>query len=81
MWDLMRGKGSASTKLGKGASELFHSAPCAHFVPEAELVRWTTTGNLFVVQTLATIDIYSTVCHQLILRISDADRHTPHARI
>ena len=81
MWDLMRGKGSASTKLGKGANELFHSADHIHVLLEAELVRWTTTGNRFVVQTLATIDIYSTVCHQLILRISDADRHIPHARI
>ncbi|KAI0766134.1 WD40 repeat-like protein [Trametes elegans] len=44
MWDLMRGKGSASTKLGK----------------EAELVRWSTDGSLFAVQTQNTIDIYST---------------------
>ncbi|KAJ7860461.1 WD40-repeat-containing domain protein [Mycena olivaceomarginata] len=32
MWDLMRGKGCASTKLGK----------------EAELVRWSSDGSLFV---------------------------------
>ncbi|KAI0358180.1 WD40 repeat-like protein [Trametes cingulata] len=44
MWDLMRGKGSASTKLGK----------------EAELVRWSTDGTLFAVQTQNTIDIYNT---------------------
>ncbi|KAF7309443.1 Glycosyltransferase family 39 protein [Mycena indigotica] len=44
MWDLMRGKGSASTKLGK----------------EAELVRWSTNGTLFVVQTGSTIDVYNT---------------------
>ncbi|KAI0367580.1 WD40 repeat-like protein [Pilatotrama ljubarskyi] len=44
MWDLMRGKGSASTKLGK----------------EAELVRWSTDGSLFAVQAQNTIDIYST---------------------
>ncbi|KAH9851888.1 WD40 repeat-like protein [Lenzites betulinus] len=44
MWDLMRGKGSASMKLGK----------------EAELVRWSTDGSLFAVQTQNTIDIYST---------------------
>ncbi|KAJ3554846.1 hypothetical protein NM688_g2897 [Phlebia brevispora] len=44
MWDLMRGKGSASTKLGK----------------EGELVRWSTDGSLFVVQTQSTMDIYST---------------------
>lgn len=45
MWDLMRGKGSASTKLGK----------------EGELVRWNVSGSLFVVQSQATLDIYSTV--------------------
>ncbi|KAJ7065374.1 WD40-repeat-containing domain protein [Mycena amicta] len=43
MWDLMRGKGCASTKLGK----------------EAELVRWATDGSLFVVQTASTIDVYN----------------------
>ncbi|KAI0675592.1 WD40 repeat-like protein [Trametes maxima] len=44
MWDLMRGKGSASTKLGK----------------EGELVRWSTDGTIFAVQAQNTIDIYST---------------------
>ncbi|KAF7317698.1 Glycosyltransferase family 39 protein [Mycena kentingensis (nom. inval.)] len=44
MWDLMRGKGCASTKLGK----------------EAELVRWSPSGTLFVVQTGSTIDVYNT---------------------
>ncbi|OCH96292.1 WD40 repeat-like protein [Obba rivulosa] len=44
MWDLMRGKGSASTKLGK----------------EGEVVRWSTDGTLFAVSTQSTIDIYST---------------------
>ncbi|KAI0730841.1 WD40-repeat-containing domain protein [Earliella scabrosa] len=44
MWDLMRGKGSASTKIGK----------------EAELVRWSTDGSIFAVQAHSTIDIYST---------------------
>ncbi|THH27404.1 hypothetical protein EUX98_g6782 [Antrodiella citrinella] len=44
MWDLMRGKGVASTKLGK----------------EGELVRWSTDGSLFVVQTQSVLDIYST---------------------
>ncbi|KAJ7623718.1 WD40-repeat-containing domain protein, partial [Roridomyces roridus] len=44
MWDLMRGKGCASTKLGK----------------EAELVRWSTDGSLFVVQVASTIDLYNT---------------------
>ncbi|KAJ7132345.1 WD40-repeat-containing domain protein [Mycena epipterygia] len=44
MWDLMRGKGCASTKLGK----------------EAELVRWSSDGSLFVVQEASTIDVYTT---------------------
>ncbi|KAH9951092.1 WD40-repeat-containing domain protein [Amylocystis lapponica] len=44
MWDLMRGKGSASTKLGK----------------EGEIVRWSTDGGLFVVLCQSTIDLYST---------------------
>ncbi|KAF7371044.1 Glycosyltransferase family 39 protein [Mycena sanguinolenta] len=44
MWDLMRGKGCASTKLGK----------------EAELVRWSSDGSLFVVGVASTIDVYTT---------------------
>ncbi|OBZ74165.1 p21-activated protein kinase-interacting protein 1-like protein, partial [Grifola frondosa] len=44
MWDLMRGKGSASTKLGK----------------EGEIVRWSTDGSMFAVQSQSTIDVYST---------------------
>ncbi|KAG2072448.1 WD40 repeat-like protein [Suillus decipiens] len=43
MWDLMRGKGSASTKLGK----------------EGELVRWSTSGSSFVVQSQKTIDVFT----------------------
>ena len=34
-------------------------------IVEAELVRWSTDGSLFVVQTLLTMDIYSTVCDLL----------------
>ncbi|KZT69229.1 WD40 repeat-like protein [Daedalea quercina L-15889] len=44
MWDLMRGKGSASTKLGK----------------EGEVVRWSTDGSQFVVLSQSTIDVYTT---------------------
>ncbi|TFK92460.1 WD40 repeat-like protein [Polyporus arcularius HHB13444] len=44
MWDLMRGKGSASTKIYK----------------EGELVRWSSDGSLFALQAQNTIDIYST---------------------
>ncbi|KAK0501664.1 WD40-repeat-containing domain protein [Armillaria luteobubalina] len=44
MWDLMRGKGCASTKLGK----------------EGEIVRWSVSGSLFIVQSGSTIDVYNT---------------------
>ncbi|KIK63233.1 hypothetical protein GYMLUDRAFT_41562 [Collybiopsis luxurians FD-317 M1] len=44
MWDMMRGKGVASVKLGK----------------EGELVRWSTDGEVFAVQSGKIIDIYST---------------------
>ncbi|KAF8722670.1 hypothetical protein AX14_009685 [Amanita brunnescens Koide BX004] len=44
MWDLMRGKGVASTKIGK----------------EGEIVRWSTDGSKFVVQSGSTMDIYDT---------------------
>ncbi|KLO19291.1 WD40 repeat-like protein [Schizopora paradoxa] len=44
MWDLMRGKGSASTKLGK----------------EGELVRWSLKGDCFVIQSGKSLDIYTT---------------------
>ncbi|ETW78732.1 hypothetical protein HETIRDRAFT_238047, partial [Heterobasidion irregulare TC 32-1] len=43
MWDLMRGRASGSTKLGV----------------EGELVRWSTSGSLLVVQYQKTIDVYS----------------------
>ncbi|KAG6829143.1 hypothetical protein H0H92_005547 [Tricholoma furcatifolium] len=46
MWDLMRGRGVASTKLGKGK--------------EGEIVRWSSDGEMFAVQSGSTIDIYST---------------------
>lgn len=62
MWDLMRGKGSASTKLGKGVS-------CAPgllklrltTLLEGEVVRWSTDGTHFVVLSQSTIDLYTTV--------------------
>ncbi|KAF9045755.1 WD40 repeat-like protein [Hymenopellis radicata] len=44
MWDLMRGRGVASTKLGK----------------EGEIVRWSVSGKLLVVQSGSTLDIYDT---------------------
>ena len=34
----------------------------SHLAPEGELVRWSTDGSLFVVQTLSDIDVYNTVC-------------------
>lgn len=45
MWDLMRGKPSASTLLGK----------------EGELVRWSMDGREFMVQSGNTLDVYRTV--------------------
>ncbi|CAE6482751.1 unnamed protein product [Rhizoctonia solani] len=44
MWDMMRGKGSASTKLGK----------------EGELVRWSVSGKIFAVQAGSTLEIFQT---------------------
>ncbi|KAF9067183.1 WD40-repeat-containing domain protein, partial [Rhodocollybia butyracea] len=44
MWDMMRGRGVASVKLGK----------------EGEIVRWSTGGEMFAVQSGKDIDIYST---------------------
>ncbi|EJU03680.1 WD40 repeat-like protein [Dacryopinax primogenitus] len=44
MWDLVRGKGAASVKLGK----------------EGEVVRWNAAGTLFAVQAGKEVDIYST---------------------
>lgn len=63
MWDLMRGKGVASTKLGKGEYNLFIFLSLSLIAPtsEGEQVRWSTDGSLFVVQTMSTLDIYTTV--------------------
>ncbi|KAF8902384.1 WD40-repeat-containing domain protein [Gymnopilus junonius] len=44
MWDLMRGKGVASTKLGK----------------EGEIVRWSVDGSKFLVQSGSSMDVYDT---------------------
>ncbi|KAF9525954.1 WD40-repeat-containing domain protein [Crepidotus variabilis] len=44
MWDLMRGKGVASTKLDK----------------EGEIVRWSSDGSKFGVQSGSNIQIYAT---------------------
>ncbi|KIM32943.1 hypothetical protein M408DRAFT_326639 [Serendipita vermifera MAFF 305830] len=44
MWDLMRGKGSASMKLGK----------------EGECVRWTPSGTRFAISSGLGIEVYST---------------------
>jgi len=44
MWDLMRGRRAASMKLGF----------------EGELVRWSTTGSLLIVQSQKTVIVYST---------------------
>ncbi|KAF6761772.1 WD40-repeat-containing domain protein [Ephemerocybe angulata] len=49
MWDLMRGKGVASTKIGK----------------EGETCQWSTDGSLFAVQAGSSIDIYSSTMELL----------------
>ncbi|KAG9104231.1 hypothetical protein FRC06_004215 [Ceratobasidium sp. 370] len=53
MWDMMRGKGAASTKLGKGK-------PSTSFQSKGELVRWSVGGKTFVVQAGSTLDIFRT---------------------
>lgn len=62
MWDLMRGKGSASTKLGKGKvvdGVVTNSTQSSY--QEGEIVRWTLSGTMFVVQSLSSIDVFATV--------------------
>ncbi|KAL0059746.1 Protein mak11 [Marasmius tenuissimus] len=54
MWDLMRGKGVASTKLGK----------------EGEIVRWSTDGSRFVVLSGSTVDVFDTVSPHHTFRIA-----------
>lgn len=44
MWDLMRGKGCASTKIGK----------------EGETAQWSSDGSIFAVQSASSIDLYNT---------------------
>ena len=65
MWDLMRGKGSASTKLGKGANVKLYGVHCRAdvVVLEGEKVRWSTDGKLFVVQTRSNLEFFDTVSH------------------
>ena len=62
MWDLMRGKGSASTKLGKGVSSVdIDLVLLLTYKTEGEVVRWSTDGTHFVVLSQLTIDLYTTV--------------------
>ena len=63
MWDLMRGKGSASTKLGKGTHASIY---CVNYQAdtnflEGEKVRWSTNGKLFVVQSHSNLEFFDTV--------------------
>ena len=50
-------------KVGKRYALSSFSSLQLHLIPitEGELVRWNTDGTLFVVQTLSTLDIYTTV--------------------
>jgi len=63
MWDLMRGKGSASTKLGKGMHVNLCNGPRRIYmsVSEGEKVRWSTDGRLFVVQSRSSLEFFDTV--------------------
>lgn len=65
MWDLMRGKGCASTKLGKGIVVPLHVHAHLIVVLEGEVVRWSVGGDLFVVQSGQDMDIYNTVSIKL----------------
>jgi protein MAK11 len=69
MWDLMRGKRAASMKLGFGMSRiLVRSRVMLRFLYlEGELVRWSTTGSILIVQHQKTINVYSTVRYYLFL--------------
>ena len=60
MWDLMRGKGSANTKIGKGQKSKSYLS-VTYALAEGEIVRWSPKGDKFVVLSMSTIDIYSTV--------------------
>jgi protein MAK11 len=64
MWDLMRGRRAASMKLGFGesldakkSSKMLKIFLCI----EGELVRWSTTGSMLIVQSQRNINVYSTV--------------------
>jgi protein MAK11 len=64
MWDLMRGKGSASMKLGRGEMSLSLLFCCLlNGCSEGEVIRWTPSGTRFAVASQTSIDIYSTVCN------------------
>ena len=68
MWDLMRGKGVASTKLDRGISFYFLSASVSlyeytdPFSAEGETLCWSTDGTKFAVQSGSVILVYTTVC-------------------
>ncbi|KAJ3550378.1 hypothetical protein NMY22_g519 [Coprinellus aureogranulatus] len=65
MWDLMRGKGCASTSLVKVRSIML-AHPSGQLIDvcmlsvEGETVQWSTDGSLFAVVSSSTIDLYST---------------------
>ena len=50
--------------LVKVSSSIFqqtYSIRLSHFYSEGEIVRWSTDGSKFIVQSGSTIDLYSTV--------------------
>lgn len=64
MWDLMRGKGAASTKLGKGIDIEQIILWCCILMTlylEGEVVRWSGSGTWFVVQNGSGFTIHNLV--------------------
>ncbi|KAG8898505.1 hypothetical protein FRB99_007393 [Tulasnella sp. 403] len=75
MWDFMRGKPAASTKIYKGPSVLPRLSGryglmlgVVLVIIEGEVVRWSNSGKYFAIHAVNTIDIYSTnmtLLHQI----------------
>jgi protein MAK11 len=61
MWDLMRGRRAASMKLGFGEFWTRRVSQIVEDFIEGELVRWSTTGSMLIVQHQRNISVYSTV--------------------
>ena len=63
-------EGRCEYEAGKGCSRFAMTCVFkeAHSLClEGELVRWSTDGSLFVIQTLSTLDLYTTVRSLLVV--------------